>query len=107
MTAHTLVSNGSRTEQAFGYSRAVRVGEYVTVAGTTAMSQDGPVGGADVAKQTEEILRRIEDALRQAGAALADVVRTRVFVTNVDTWPQVGEVHRRFFADILPASTIV
>ncbi|CAM3726867.1 RidA family protein [Kibdelosporangium persicum] len=107
MPVRTLISSGSQTEKTFGYSRAVRVGGHVSVAGTTAMSPDGPVGGADVAAQTREILRRAADALAQAGVGLGDVVRTRVFVTDIDTWREVGAVHREFFGHVLPASTIV
>jgi len=107
MSARMLVSGGSQTESTFGYSRVVRAGAFVSVAGTTAMGPDGPVGGADVGEQTREILRRVQDALTRAGAALGDVVRTRLFVTDITTWREIGEVHREFFADILPASTIV
>lgn len=102
-----LVSDESPTERSFGYSRAVRSGAIVSIAGTTAMSPDGPVGGSDVAEQTKEVLRRIGAALERAGARLSDVVRTRVFVTNIDEWPRVGEVHREVFAQVLPATTIV
>lgn len=107
MSVRTLISSGSETERTFGYSRAVRAGAFVSVAGTTAMGPTGPIGGPDVAGQTREILRRIQGALEQAGSDLTDVVRTRVFVTDISTWPGVGDVHREFFADILPASTIV
>jgi enamine deaminase RidA (YjgF/YER057c/UK114 family) len=103
----TLVSDQSPAERLFGYSRAVRVGNFVSVAGTTAMTPEGPVGGADIAEQTKEALRRIAAALERAGAQLADVVRTRVFVTDIEAWPRVGDVHREVFAGILPASTIV
>ncbi len=102
-----LISSGSNFEKVFGYSRAVRVGSWVSVAGNTAAAPDGPVGGADIGEQTTEALRRIECALEQAGASLADVVRTRVFVTDIGSWETVGAVHTKFFAGILPASTIV
>lgn len=104
---HTLISDDSPTEREFGYSRAVRVADLVSVSGTTAMSADGPVGGADLAAQTREVLRRIHASLTRAGATLADVVRTRVFVTDVTRWREVGAVHRQFFADVRPATTIV
>nr|WP_042178155.1 RidA family protein [Kibdelosporangium sp. MJ126-NF4]CEL13011.1 Bona fide RidA/YjgF/TdcF/RutC subgroup [Kibdelosporangium sp. MJ126-NF4]CTQ98697.1 Bona fide RidA/YjgF/TdcF/RutC subgroup [Kibdelosporangium sp. MJ126-NF4] len=107
MPSRTLVSSGSLTEKTFGYSRAVRVGAYVSVAGTTAMGQDGPVGGADIAAQTRECLQRAADALDQAGVSVTDVVRTRVFVTDITTWREVGAVHQEFFAEVLPATTIV
>lgn len=107
MTKHQLVSSGSNFEKVFGYSRAVRVGPFVCVAGNTAAGPDGPVGGVDIGEQTREALRRIKGALEQTGASLADVVRTRVFVTDISSWEKVGAVHTEFFADILPASTIV
>jgi enamine deaminase RidA (YjgF/YER057c/UK114 family) len=103
----TVISSGTPTEKFFGYSRAVRVGNFISVSGTTAMAQHGPVGGSDMAGQTRECLRRIEVALGQAGAGLADVVRTRIFVTDIDAWQEVGRVHRELFSDVLPASTIV
>jgi enamine deaminase RidA (YjgF/YER057c/UK114 family) len=107
MSRRTLISSGTPTEKAFGYSRAVRVGNFISVAGTTAMTPEGPVGGPDLAEQTRECLRRIEAALVQAGAGLADVIRTRVFVTDIDAWQEVGRVHSELFSDVLPASTIV
>jgi len=107
MTERTLISSGTATEREFGYSRAVRAGGFVSVAGTTAMTADGPVGGTDVAEQTRECLRRIQAALEQAGAGLPDVVRTRIFVVDIDTWREVGRVHREVFAETLPATSIV
>jgi len=102
-----LVSGGSRFESVFGYSRAVRVGPFVSVAGSTAMTATGPVGGDDVLAQTREALRRIEAALEDAGASLQDVMRTRVFVTDIREWEKVGQVHSEYFGHIRPASTIV
>ncbi|MFG1780696.1 RidA family protein [Micromonospora sp. NPDC049051] len=102
-----VISTGTRFEKIFGYARAVRVGPFISVAGTTAMGPDGPVGGPDVAEQAREVLHRIRAALEEAGASLQDVVRTRVFVADVSEWERVGEVHSEFFAEILPASTIV
>ena len=107
MSERTLVSGGTSTEKIFGYSRAVRVGDVVSVAGTTAMAPDGPVGGSDMAEQTRECMRRIEAALAQAGAALTDVTRTRIFVTDISAWREVGRVHSELFRETLPASTIV
>jgi enamine deaminase RidA (YjgF/YER057c/UK114 family) len=107
MSARSLISDHSAAEQVFGFSRAVRMGDVVTIAGTTAMTPDGPVGGANMAEQTREVLRRIGSALDRAGARLTDVVRTRVFVTDISLWPRVGEVHREVFAETLPASTII
>lgn len=102
-----LVSGGSRFEAVFGYSRAVRAGSWIAVAGCTAASPDGPVGGSDIAEQTRECLRRIEGALHEVGASLADVVRTRVFATDIATWERIGAVHNEYFGAIRPASTIV
>lgn len=94
------VSSGSSFEDQVGYARAVRVGPLVVVAGTTAPG-DGP------AAQTREILRRIEAALAEAGAALTDVVRTRMYVTDISQWDVVAAVHADFFGDIRPVATMV
>jgi enamine deaminase RidA (YjgF/YER057c/UK114 family) len=94
------VSSGSPFETAVGYSRAVRVGPLVVVAGTTAP-------GADAATQTREALRRIETALAEAGAALTDVVRTRMFVTDIALWQEIGAVHAEVFGTVRPVSTMV
>lgn len=107
MTDRTLIRSGSRFEEIFGYSRAVRVGPWITVAGCTAAAPDGPVGGGDASAQTREALRRIERALEDAGSSLRDVVRTRVYVTDITGWEAIGKVHAEAFADIWPASTIV
>jgi len=102
------VSSDVVFESVVGYSRAVRVGTSVWVAGTTAAAPGGgAVGGDDIAAQTREVLRRVADALEQAGARLADVVRTRVFVTDISRWEEVGRVHREVFAAIRPAATMV
>ena len=91
-----------------GYSRAVRVGDLVVVAGTTAAADGGgAVGGDDAAAQTREALRRIALALEQAGASLDDVVRTRLYVTDMDRWAEVGRVHGEVFAAVRPAATLV
>jgi enamine deaminase RidA (YjgF/YER057c/UK114 family) len=96
---HTVFS-GSQYESAVGYSRAVRVGPHVVVAGTTA-------DGDDIAAQAREALRRIEVALHEAGAALSDVVRTRMYVTDISQWQQVAAVHAEVFGDIRPVTTMV
>ena len=97
-----LISSGSDFESAVGYSRAVRVGAHVAVAGTTGA---GPAG--DVTAQTRDALRRIAIALHQAGSSLGDVVRTRIFVTDISRWREVGAVHAEVFGQIRPASTMV
>lgn len=100
MALRRNVSSGSAYESAVGYSRAVRTGPYVAVAGTTG-------AGADVAAQTRDALRRIELALREAGASLSDVVRTRIYVTDISQWREVGAVHAEVFGHIAPAATMV
>ena len=97
-----VVSSGSDFEAAVGYSRAVRIGPHVAVAGTTGA---GPAG--DIAAQARDALHRIEVALHQAGAALTDVVRTRIYVTDISRWPEVGAVHAQIFGEIRPAATMV
>jgi enamine deaminase RidA (YjgF/YER057c/UK114 family) len=97
-----LVSSGSDFESTVGYSRAVRIGPHIVVAGTT-----GPGAADDVGAQTREALRRIEVALTDAGAALSDVVRTRIYVTDISRWREVAAVHSEVFGDIRPAATMV
>ena len=97
-----LVSSGSDLESTVGYSRAVRVGPHVTVAGTT-----GPGPADDIGAQTREALLRIEIALHEAGAVLSDVVRTRVYVTDISRWREVAAVHAEIFGEVRPAATMV
>jgi enamine deaminase RidA (YjgF/YER057c/UK114 family) len=97
-----LVSSGSDLESTVGYSRAVRIGPYIAVAGTT-----GPGPADDIGTQTREALRRIEVALNQAGAMLSDVVRTRIYVTDISRWREVAAVHSEVFGEIRPAATMV
>ena len=102
------VSSDSEWEPVVGYCRAVRVGSWVSVAGTTAASLGGGIVGADdAAAQTREAIRRIAAALAQVGAGLEHVVRTRLFVTDISRWEEVGRAHGEFFADIRPASSMV
>jgi enamine deaminase RidA (YjgF/YER057c/UK114 family) len=100
MAQRRTVSSGSDYESLVGYSRAVRTGPYIAVAGTTA-------AGDGAAAQAREALRRIEIALQQAGASLSDVVRTRIFVTDISLWQEVGAVHAEVFGEIRPVTTMV
>ncbi|GAA3883133.1 RidA family protein [Leifsonia kafniensis] len=101
------ISSGSAYEPILGYSRAVRVGNQVFVSGTTAGSPDGPVGGADAAAQAREVFVRIEAALTEAGATFADVVRTRVYLTDIADFDAVGAVHGEIFGEIRPSIVIL
>jgi enamine deaminase RidA (YjgF/YER057c/UK114 family) len=101
-TSRIRVSSGTEFEATVGYSRAVRVGPYVAVSGTTASGTSGDIGA-----QTREVLHRIETALSEAGAVLGDVVRTRIYVTDIARWREVAAVHAEVFGEIRPAATMV
>ena len=108
MNERINISSGAKWEDIVGYSRAVRVGNVIEVAGTTAVDEDGQVVGLnDPGEQTKFILSKIERALTAAGATLKDVVRTRMFVTNIADWEIIGKVHGLYFKDIKPVATMV
>jgi enamine deaminase RidA (YjgF/YER057c/UK114 family) len=101
------VNSGSPYEPIIGFSRAVRVGKIIAVAGTAAVSGGKPVAVGDPAAQTRAIMEIIAKALEDAGASLEDVIRTRIYLTDIAHWEAAGRVHGEFFADIRPASTMI
>jgi len=108
MTARKNISSGAPWETVVGYCRAVRIGNHIWVSGTTATNEQGDVVGVgDAAAQTQYALEKIERALNEAGASMHDVVRTRMFVTDIGQWEAIGRVHGEFFGDVRPAATMV
>lgn len=106
--SRSRASSGAKWEEIVGYSRAVRVGNVVHVAGTTAVGEDGQIVGiGDAYEQTKHILVIIEKALHELGAKITDITRTRMFVTNIDDWEAVGRAHGEVFRPIKPAATLV
>ncbi len=108
MSQRSNFSSGTKWEDTVGYSRAVRVGNVIEVAGTTAIDENGKVVGEDDPyRQTRFALTKIEKVLKEAGASLEDVIRTRMFVTDITRWQEVGRAHGEFFRSIKPAATMV
>jgi len=107
MNKKIRVSSGAVWEDKVGYSRAVRVGNIIEVSGTAAIDRDKIISPGNVQGQTEFIIQKIERALKEAGGTLNDVVRTRIYVTDISQWEAVGKVHGEFFKDIKPATTMI
>ena len=104
---HKKISSGSTWEETVGYSRAIKTGNVIEVAGTTAMDGNTLVGKDDLYAQTVFIIRKIENALIELGSSLNDVIRTRMFVTNIADWEMAGKAHGEFFKTIRPVTTMV
>jgi len=101
------ISSGAAWEDLVGYSRAVRIGNQIEVSGTTSVDGETLIGKGDLYKQTIYIFQKIEKTLREAGASMNDVVRTRMYVTDISKWEEAGRAHSEFFKDIKPASSMV
>jgi len=107
MNKKIRVSSGAVWEDKVGYSRAVRVGNIIEVSGTAAIDRDKIISPNNVQGQTKFVIQKIERALKEAGGTLNDVIRTRIYVTDISQWEAVGKVHGEFFNDIKPATTMV
>ncbi|WP_409342915.1 RidA family protein [Paenibacillus sp. MBLB4367] len=107
MEQRRTVSTGSPWEPLVGYSRAIRIGNRIEVAGTTAMRDGKVIGGSDAYEQAKEALTIIQESLAQLGATMADVVRTRMYVTDISRWEEIGRAHGEFFKDVRPVATMV
>jgi enamine deaminase RidA (YjgF/YER057c/UK114 family) len=107
MTTRKNISSGAVWEERVGYSRAVRVGNVVEVAGTTATDGDQVIGKGNLYEQTKFVFQKIEKSLIEAGCTMKDVVRTRMYVTDISKWEEAGRAHAEFFSDIKPVATMV
>jgi enamine deaminase RidA (YjgF/YER057c/UK114 family) len=107
MTGRKNISSGAKWEGIVGYSRAVQVGNTLEISGTVATDENGIVGKGDFYRQAKFILQKVKGVLEQAGFELKDVVRTRMFVTDIRHWEEVGKAHGEFFATIKPATTMI
>jgi len=108
MTRRQNITSGTKWEEIVGYSRAVRIGNFIEVAGTTAVDEGGEVVGLnDPYKQTKYVPSKIERVLNRAGGSLEDVIRTRMYVIDINHWEEIGKAHGEFFRDIKPAATMV
>ncbi|MCC6986126.1 MAG: RidA family protein, partial [Anaerolineales bacterium] len=108
MSNRINISSGAKWEDIVGYSRAVKIGNIIEVAGTTAVDEDGnTVGVNDPYEQTRYALAKIEKALQAAGATMKDVVRSRMFVTDISKWEEIGRAHGEFFREVKPAASMI